>query len=189
MNTVPPDTAIVTPVDLLAMRDEAIGYDLVGGKLRERRKTMLTNLITGNICSAIHKATRDSGWTVTCGVGFQCFWDAGRIRRADVAYHHVTRLTMEQVRADGHCTVVPDLVVEVVGPTELFHDLTEKRMDWLEAGARLVWIFFPRTQTIEAYWADGSVREFRRTDILTAEPVLPEFRVPVADLFKLPTDA
>jgi hypothetical protein len=37
-----------------------------------------------------------------------------------------------------------------------------------------------------AYRADGSVVLFRRTDTLTADPVLPDFRAPVADLFRLP---
>jgi Uma2 family endonuclease len=178
----------MTPAELLAMRDEAKGYDLVDGHLRERKKTMHTNLIAGNICSAIHKAARNSGWIVTCGVGFQCFPHADRVRRADVAYQHVSRLTIQQVMAECHCVTVPNLVVEVVGPGELSNDLNEKRMDWLDAGTELIWIVFPRNQTIESYSVDGSVRLLDRTDVLTAEPVFPDFHVPVADLFKLPTD-
>jgi hypothetical protein len=44
-------------------------------------------------------------------------------------------------------------------------------------------------QEVYAHRPDGTATLFRRTDTLTAEPVLPEFRVPVAELFQLPTAA
>ena len=93
---------------------------------------------------------------------------------------------MEHARQDVPCSVVPDLVVEVVSPTDGSNEVNEARIEWLEAGAQLVWVIHPVQQTVHAYRADGSVTEFRRTDTLTAEPVLPEFRIPVADLFRLP---
>jgi Uma2 family endonuclease len=86
-------------------------------------------------------------------------------------------------------TVVPDLVVAVVSPNDLANEVNEKRIEWLEAGAQLVWVIHPVQQTIHAYRPDGTVRQFRRNDILDAEPVLPDFRVPVAELFKLPAAA
>jgi Uma2 family endonuclease len=67
--------------------------------------------------------------------------------------------------------------------------VNEKRLEWLEAGAELVWVIHPIQQTVHAYRKDGSSVDLRRTSMLTAEPVLPDFRVPVADLFRLPTAA
>jgi Uma2 family endonuclease len=52
-----------------------------------------------------------------------------------------------------------------------------------------VWVIDPVRQEVYAHRADGTATLFRRTDILTAEPVLPDFRVPVAELFRLPTVA
>ena len=72
-------------------------------------------------------------------------------------------------------------------PNDLAYEVNKKWIEWLEAGAQLVWVIDPVQQTIHAYRADGMVGLFRRTDTLTAEPVLPDFRVPVSDLFRLPT--
>jgi Uma2 family endonuclease len=79
------------------------------------------------------------------------------------------------------------LVVEVISPNDLAYEVNEKRTEWLEAGAQLVWVIDPVRQEIQAYHADGTVTHFGRADTLTAEPVLPDFKVPVAELFRLPT--
>jgi Uma2 family endonuclease len=121
------------------------------------------------------------------GTSYRCFPDEpGKVRRADCSFHVLSRLTVERATSEGHCTIVPDLVVEVVSPNDLAYEVDEKRLEWLEAGARLVWIIHPVRQNIHAYYADRTVRLFGKTDLLTAEPVLPEFSIPVADLFRLP---
>src|SRR5262249_270424 len=100
----------------------------------------------------------------------------------------LTRVPAAHARAEGHCTVVPDLVVEVVSPNDLADEVNAKLIEWLDAGAQLVWIVYPLQQTVHAHWADGTVGRFRGADTLTGDPVLPDFRVPVADLFPLPRD-
>lgn len=182
-------TKIVSPDDLIRMPDEGQGYELVGGELRERNKTFRCRLVGGTVQAEIRRVTGDSGWTVSGGVGFQCFPDPNTVRRADVAFFRAGRMTRVQVKDPGHCTVVPDLVVEVVSPNDLAYEVNEKRIEWLEAGVQLVWVIDPVRQEVYAHRADGTAVLFRRTDTLTAEPVLPEFRVPVADLFRLPTAA
>jgi hypothetical protein len=61
----------------------------------------------------------------------------------------------------------------------------------LETGTRCRWGKFSDPavvrQEVHAHQPDGSVTLFRRNDTMTAEPLLPEFRVPVAELFQLPT--
>jgi Uma2 family endonuclease len=182
-------TLTASPDDLLRMPDEGQGFELIGGELRERNKTIWCHRIAGTAGTEIANAAGDSGWIVGSGVGFECFADPTTVRRADAAFHRVDRLTLAQVRARGHCQVVPDLVAEVVDPRDKYCDLQQRRVDWLEAGAQLVWLLYPRQQEVHVYRADGTVTLFRRTNTLTAEPVLPDFRVPVADLFRLPTAA
>lgn len=104
-----------------------------------------------------------------------------------MAFLRLDRVSSEQALAEGHCTAIPDLVVEVVSPNDLADDVNAKRIEWQEAGVRLVWVIHPIQQTIHAYHADGSVKLFRNADTLTADPVLSEFSVSVAELFRLPT--
>jgi Uma2 family endonuclease len=79
--------------------------------------------------------------------------------------------------------VVPELLVEVVSPNDLHKDVSEKVDLYLEAGVQVVWIVDPFRRSVLAYRADSPTFEFRASDTLTAEPVLPGFAVPVKDLF------
>jgi Uma2 family endonuclease len=185
-----PPAAKFTPDDLLRLPDGGKGYELVDGELKELNVSFLSSFVAGQTYFALrtHVGTSRLGWVSPEGTSFRCFPDdENRVRRADTAFHRLDRLTADQARAEGHCTVVPDLVVEVVSPRDLAYEVDEKRIEWQEAGAQLVWVIHPVRQTIHAYRADGTVRLIQRTDPLTAEPVLPDFRVPVADLFRLPT--
>jgi Uma2 family endonuclease len=188
----PTPAAQLTPDDLLKMPDEGRDFELVNGELKELNVSFPSTFIAGKVYFQLesHVGPRSLGWVTSEGTSYRCFPDdETRVRRADVAFHRLDRLTADQARAEGHCTVVPDLVVEVVSPNDLADELNEKRIEWLEAGAQLVWVVHPVQQTIHAYRADGSVVLLRRTDTLTADPVLPEFRVPAADLFRLPGGA
>jgi Uma2 family endonuclease len=181
-----PAGAKFTPDDLLRLK----GFELVDGELKELNESFLSSFVAGQsyFQLQIHVGPHRLGWVSPEGTSFRCFPDdENRVRRADTAFHRLDRLTADRATAEGHCTVVPDLVVEVVSPNDLAYEVNEKRIDWLEAGVRLVWVIDPVQQTIHAYHADGTVSLFRRTDVLTADPVLPDFRVPVADLFRMPT--
>jgi Uma2 family endonuclease len=181
---------VVTPDDLLRMPDHGRGYEIVDGELKETNVSFLSSFVAGEIHGSLREYVkpRRLGWVSPEGTSFRCFPDdENRVRRADVAFHRLDRLTADRAQAEGHCTIVPDLVVEVVSPNDLAYEVNEKRNEWLGAGAQLVWVVYPDRQEVYAHRRDGTVTFFGPADTLTAEPVLPEFRVPVAELFRLPT--
>ena len=47
--------------------------------------------------------------------------------------------------------VVPELMVEVVGPSDKAEDVFDKVFEYLRAGARLVWVVYPRVRQLHAY--------------------------------------
>ena len=47
---------------------------------------------------------------------------------------------------------MPDLVVEVISPSDWHDEVNAKLNEWLEAGAQMVWVIDPVQQTIHAYW-------------------------------------
>jgi Uma2 family endonuclease len=89
----------------------------------------------------------------------------------------------------GRCTVRPDIVVEVVSPNDLYEEVEEKLADYFDAGVPLIWIVTPLTRTVLVYKADGTARRLRDTDDLTADPIIPNFCVRIADLFPNPPEA
>ena len=189
MSATLPPPAKLTPDDLLRLPDRGKGFELVDGELKELERELPVQLRRGR---GVRTPSRPrppppARLAVPRGTSYRCFpIDPDRVRRADVAFHLLNRLTPDQALTEGHLAIVPDLVVEVVSPNDLADEVNAKRVEWLAAGAALVWVVFPVQQEVHAFRADGSSAVFRRTDTLTAGPVLPDFRVPVTDLFRLP---
>lgn len=178
----------LTPSDVLRRPDHGRGFELINGDLVEQNVSTKSSHIAGEVFFQIRTfvKSRPLGWVFPEGTGFTCFEDQGRMRKADTAFIRANRLSEAQYDADGYCPVCPDLVVEVVSPRDLQYDVNEKRQEWLDAGAEVVWVIEPEDETVHANAAEGSVRLFRKSDVLTAEPVLPGFECPVAELFRRP---
>lgn len=178
----------LTPDDLLQMGSAGKGYELVNGELKEVEVSTESSYVAGTICTLlnVHCKARQPGWVFPEGTGYTCFPDDdGRLRKPDTSYIALGRFTAQQYRAGGWIAVVPDLAVEVVSPNDTAGGLEEKRHEWLDAGAREVWIVHPTTRTVHAYRAGAAPGEFGAHDTLTT-PLLPGFRVSVAELFAIP---
>jgi Uma2 family endonuclease len=174
------------------MGDEGKGFELVGGELKEWTVSKESSRIAGRICTRLDVfcESRGVGYVFPEGMSYQCFpTDPTRVRRADTSFIALSRMPSATYRDEGHCTTVPDLVVEVISPNDNAEEVAEKIQDWLGAGVKLVWEVYPGRQTIRANLPDGTATLFRPPDILTAEGVLPGFSCPVADLFRLPTES
>lgn len=178
---------VYTPDDLLTMPD-GDWYELVDGQLVERKMSVLSSFVAGLIFQLLsgHCRAKRLGWVLPEGTSFQCFPQAPRrVRRADTAFIAGDRLTPAEVAQQGHCTVAPDLAVEVVSPKDLAYEVDQKVAEWLEAGVRLVWVVNPRTQFVRVCRADGTDVRLGVGDELTGGDVLPDFRCRVAELFDL----
>ena len=165
------------------------GFEFVDGQLEELNVSFLSTLLAGEIHFRLRGfvGPRRLGWVTPEGTSYRCFPDdPTRVRRADTAFHRLEKVTTEQALTEGYMSVVPDLVVEVVSPHDIADAVNRKLLEWMRAGVSLVWIVHPLDRTIHAYGSPGGVRLFTEADTLTAEPVLPEFSVPMGELFRLP---
>jgi Uma2 family endonuclease len=111
--------------------------------------------------------------------------DQSRNRRPDVAFISFDRWPADRPLPyrGNPIDAVPELVVEVASPTDEAEDLIAKAHEYLEAGARLVWLVYPRSRVVHAYESPTAVRVFTAADELDGGPVLPGFRVSMAQLF------
>ncbi len=78
---------------------------------------------------------------------------------------------------------VPTLAVEILSPSDTQEDIDERVDELLEAGVALIWIINPHHQTVLVYRPDEAPVLYNVNQELTAEPHLPGFRVPVAEIF------
>lgn len=56
-------------------------------------------------------------------------------------------------------------------------------LEYLEAGARLVWVVHPEAETVTEYRSPTEIRILAVTDELDGGEILPGFSTPVATLF------
>jgi Uma2 family endonuclease len=105
--------------------------------------------------------------------------------RPDLAFVSAQRLAQAsaQPEDDNAWDVLPDLAVEVISPTELADDLMEKIEEFFQAGARLVWVIYPRRRLVHVYESLTQIRGLTQNDALDGGAVLPGFQLPLANLF------
>lgn len=108
------------------------------------------------------------------------------LRIPDVSFISWERVPEDGI-PEGFWTTAPDLAVEVVSPNDRAEDIHEKVHEYLAAGCRMVWVLWPRRQSVSVHSPDG-LRELGPDAILDGADVLPGFRVRVADLFAIRRD-
>jgi Uma2 family endonuclease len=102
------------------------------------------------------------------------------VRGPDVSFWHRQRLP---VIPKGYIEVTPDLVVEVVSPSDHYARIQKKVKHYLEKGVRLVWVMDPEDRSVTVYRAERMMSILSENETLGGEDVLPDFTCRVAELF------
>jgi Uma2 family endonuclease len=127
-------------------------------------------------------ATRKLGLVLVGEVGIYTRRSPDRVRAADVLF--VSHERYAQRQSKSYLDVAPELVVEILSPDDTMQDVSQKLREYFAIGVRLVWVADPEARAVLAYRSLTEVREFKDTDVLSGGEVLPEFAVPVAQLFE-----
>jgi Uma2 family endonuclease len=114
--------------------------------------------------------------------GFLLATDPDTVLAPDVAFIPWDRFPPKGQRR-GFQPVVPDLVVEVLSPSNAAAQVNEKVRIYLAAGVRLVWVVDPVAEVVTVYEPDGTARLLRPGEALDGGAMLPGFVLPLADLF------
>ena len=80
----------------------------------------------------------------------------------------------------------PDLLIEILSPSDPGHDVSVKRRLYAQSGVREYWLVDPVTQTIEVLALKGSayITHVRATgDELVTSTILPELSFPASAVF------
>lgn len=186
-----------TTEELLALPDDGVERWLIRGRLIEKhpngecsdmtRRNRFHSVTEGRVTTALGLWLQTQPLPrgeVVCGeVGFVLSHDPDTTVGIDVA---VITAAMADANPDdttlydGH----PVLAVEILSPYDTQDEVMDKVDDYLASGTPLVWVVEPRHRTVTVYRPDAEPALFNRTQTLTAEPHLPGFSCPVADLFR-----
>lgn len=113
------------------------------------------------------------GRVLAAQTGFKLQSNPDTVRAADVAFLRKDRVP--DPRPEGYPALAPDLVVEVLSPRDRPGEVLAKVGDWLEAGARLVWVIDPRRRLARIYRQDGTEAVMLEHETLDGEDVVPGF--------------
>jgi Uma2 family endonuclease len=158
-------------------------WELVDGEPVEMTPTAgRSGWISNTIAHALtnHVQSTKLAWVFSAETGFVLFSDRQTIRSPDVAL--VLRERLESP-PDSFVPMAPDLAVEVLSPTDRMADALGKVAMYLEAGVKLVWLVDPATRTVAVFRPDAAPTTLHAGDTLDGGEVLPEFTVPVAEIF------
>lgn len=173
---VPDMLALMTAEELLRTSIPDKRTELVRGRLvvREppggRHGLVVTNLV---LELGTYVRDRGHGKLFSADTGFTLFRGPDTVRAPDLAFVRHERLP-DPVPV-GFPELAPDLVVEVLSPRDRTGATLAKVGDWLEAGARLVWVIDPERRVARAYRPDGTESSLTEVDALDGEDVVPGF--------------
>ncbi|PDW02580.1 Uma2 family endonuclease [Candidatus Viridilinea mediisalina] len=78
----------------------------------------------------------------------------------------------------------PDLVVEIVSPSETAEEVRAKIHDYMAAGTQLIWVVYPRTREVLVHRPGGAIQAYAEEQRLEDAALLPGFGCRVAELFE-----
>ncbi len=103
------------------------------------------------------------------------------VRGMDIAV--ISRQRLPTVADSGYLEVAPELVVEIVSPSDRWQDIEDKISDYFSIGVEQVWVVHPRQQAVYVYRSRSERAVFEREATLQGKGVLEGLRLTVAALF------
>jgi Uma2 family endonuclease len=103
------------------------------------------------------------------------------VRAADVVF--ISKERDLRPRAKGYFEVAPELVVEILSPSDQMSRVKEKLRDYFSAGVQVVWVVDPALRRILVHRSLTDVRVLDDRQVLTDQELLPGLSLPIADLF------
>ena len=178
-------TKPVTADELLEMQDDGHRYELVKGELRMAPPPGSEHgEVTMNLAGSLfqHVKKNNLGVVYAAETGFKLESNPDTVRAPDVAFVRIE--TVQQTgRLPGYRSGSPDLVVEVLSPSDRVTSVEEKVAEWLEGGARMVWVVSPKLHTVTVYRSLTDIVTLTENDKLDGADVVPGFQMNLAEIF------
>ena len=166
-------------------------YELVRGRLVEQTMSLESQWVAGEVYGHLREYVRSHhlGRVYPDGTTYQCFNalpnDPFLVRRPDCSFIRKGRVSTEQYKS-GFCRVVPDLVVEVISPTDVYRNVQQRVHEFREAGCPLIWVIDPDSRSALVYRSDHSVSEVGEDGFLDGGDTIPGFSVRLSDVLTEP---
>lgn len=178
-------TEKTTAADLERMPEDGFRHELVRGELRKMSPTdnehgQIAATLTGLLFQ--HVRAHRLGVVYAAETGFRLTSHPDTVRAPDAAFIRQERIEEEGPQR-GFWPGAPDLVVEVVSPSDNYTDVEEKVVDWLHAGTRMVVVVNLRQRRVTVHRSRADIQALGEGDELDGGDVVPGWRLAIAELF------
>jgi Uma2 family endonuclease len=174
-----------TASELFEMPDDGFRYELVKGELRKMSPSGWEHgEVVVNITLLLGQYVKMNKLGACGGAetGFKIASDPDTVRAPDLSFVRWERIPEGAARRKFF-TGAPDLAVEVVSPGDTRREVSEKVEDWLETGARAVWVINPKQRAVTVYRSMTDVTRLSEEDELDGGDVVPGFHCKVLEIF------
>lgn len=177
---------LMTVEDVRRLPDDDLRYDLIDGELicmapAGEEHGALTMGLGARIWNFVRQ--RALGTVFAAETGFVLRRSPDVLMGPDIAFVRADRLPPGRDRR-GFLEVAPDLVVEVISPSERRSLIDRKVKAYLDGGVRMLLLVYPRRRRVTLYQPGRDPVVLREGDVFDGGDVLPGFRLPVAEIFR-----
>jgi len=185
MSVVASPPRLLTAEDYLRMPDD--------GRRTELRRGVVVYMNPpgfrhGEVCSSIHHyvdtfaRNNRLGRTLINDSGIITERDPDTVRGADVSFYSYNRVPKGESPV-GYAGASPEIVFEVVPPTNTRREITRKTGEYLNAGVNVVCVADPEYKTVNLSYSDRPTEKLAGDEPLTLAG-LPGFSLPVSKFFE-----
>jgi Uma2 family endonuclease len=169
-----------------AQDDSESLYEVVNGVRVEKPGTGIrSSLIASELLVrlGVFARDRDLGWVI-CEALFIFDRAKNLRRRPTLAFVSSQRWPLDrELSMTDDWEVIPDVAIEITGPNQQFEAVLSKVHEYFAHGVTQVWLVVPEVRQVYLYSTATQVRILTAGDTLEGGPLLPGFRLAVAELF------
>jgi Uma2 family endonuclease len=167
-------------------REDGYKYEWVNGEIEKTTRSMdqfqlITLLNLRNFFEALRFSKKAGGCFEP---EIDAFFLKNIHRRPDISYYSKPQLV---AIAKGE-QQVPRFVVEIISSNDQINRIHKKMQNYRDAGVQVVWQIFPNLAEVHVYQGAhlNEMLVCKDDTLCSAAPVLPDFALSVADIFKMP---
>ena len=178
-------TELLTAEDLLRLSSEGVKGELIRGVLCETVSVgMEHTFIAGNMMAPLHTHVRRSRLGRVGGTdgGVLIQRNPDTVREPDIFFVSAEKLPLD-AKVQGYLEVVPELVVEIVSPSDRQEAVNDKTLMWLGLGVLMVVEVYPAERAVMVHRPGVPAVTLTGDDALDGGDVLPGFRLPLREIF------
>ena len=176
-----------TQAEIEALPDDGYNYEVVNGELAMSPKN---NFEHENLCARLFLELANFNRThrlgAVLGSNLGCWMQNRNCRAPDISFLPKARLQQLGFKPSTRKFLpgAPDLVVEIVSPSNTRLEIDDRLKDFFASGAQLAWVIHPQEQFVEVCHSPTDRQLLGPEGVLDGEHLLPGFGYRLADLFK-----